>query len=155
MPPQIEGKFPSPERAPFFSATHLTSRRTLMKRLLDAAPAGTLLFWATAFAQNSNTNAPAVSGNTNTPATKKRGPVFRATKDQIKQAQDLLRQRGFYAGESTGKLDPTTREGLRKYQDAEGLKVTGTLNAATLQKMNVTLSDKQKTWVAAHAAGGQ
>ncbi|MFL6286158.1 MAG: peptidoglycan-binding domain-containing protein, partial [Pyrinomonadaceae bacterium] len=64
---------------------------------------------------------------------------------------DILRQRGFYAGESTGKLDPTTREGLRKYQGAEGLKVTGTLNAATLQKMNVTLSDKQKAWVAAHS----
>lgn len=126
-----------------------------MKRLLNAALACALSVCATAFAQNSNTSAPAGSGNTNASATKKRGPVFRATKDQIKQAQEILRQRGFYAGESTGKLDPATREGLRKYQEAEGLKVTGTLNAATLQKMNVTLSDKQKAWVAAHAAGGQ
>jgi peptidoglycan hydrolase-like protein with peptidoglycan-binding domain len=124
-----------------------------MKRLLNAALACALLVCATAFAQNSNTNAPA--GNTNTSTPKKRGPVFRATKDQIKQAQDILRQRGFYSGESLGKLDPATREGLKKYQEAEGLKVTGTLNAATLQKMNVTLSDKQKAWVAAHAAGGQ
>jgi peptidoglycan hydrolase-like protein with peptidoglycan-binding domain len=124
-----------------------------MKRLLNAALACALLVCATASAQNSNTNAPA--GNTNTSSTKKRGPVFRASKEQIKQAQDIIRQRSFYAGESTGKLDPTTREGLRKYQEAEGLKVTGTLNAATLQKMNVTLSDKQKAWVAAHAAGGQ
>ena len=122
-----------------------------MKRLLNAALACALLFCATAFAQNSNTSAPAGSGNTNTSTKKKRGPVFRASKDQIKQAQDILRQRGFYSGESTGKLDPTTREGLRKYQVAEGLKVTGTLNAATLQKMNVTLSDKQKAWVAAHS----
>lgn len=120
-----------------------------MKRLLNAALACALSVCATAFAQDSNTNAPAVAGNTNTSATKKRGPVFRATKDQIKQAQEILRQRGFYSGESTGKLDPATRDGLRKYQGAEGLKVTGTLNAATLQKMNVTLSDKQKAWVAA------
>jgi peptidoglycan hydrolase-like protein with peptidoglycan-binding domain len=128
-----------------------------MKRLLNAALACALLLCvaAAAYAQNSNTNAPAGGGNTNASATKKRGPVFRATKDQIKQAQDILRQRGFYAGESAGKLDPTTREGLRKYQGAEGLKVTGTLNAATLQKMNVTLSDKQKAWVAAQAAGGR
>lgn len=126
-----------------------------MKRLLNAALACALSVCATASAQNSNTNAPAVGGNTNTSTTKKRGPVFRATKDQIKQAQDILRQRGFYSGESTGKLDTTTREGLRKFQGAEGLKVTGTLNAATLQKMNVTLSDKQKAWVAAHAAGGR
>ncbi|HVF66023.1 MAG TPA: peptidoglycan-binding domain-containing protein [Pyrinomonadaceae bacterium] len=123
-----------------------------MKRLINAALACALLCCATALAQNSNTNAPAGAGNTNASEAKKRGPVFRATKDQIKQAQEILRQRGFYAGESTGKLDPTTREGLRKYQGAEGLKVTGTLNAATLRKMNVALSDKQKAWVAANSS---
>lgn len=121
-----------------------------MKRLLNAALACALTVCATAFAQTSNTNVPA--GNTNTSAAKKRGPVFRASKDQIKQAQDILRQRGFYSGESAGKLDPTTREGLKKYQEAEGLKVTGTLNAATLQKMNVALSDRQKAWVAANSS---
>ena len=122
-----------------------------MRRVLNAALACALLVCPAAFAQNSNTPATAAGGNANASATKKRGPVFRATKEQVKQAQDILRQRGFYAGESTGKLDPTTREGLRKYQEAEGLKVTGTLNAATLQKMNVTLSDRQKAWVAAHS----
>ena len=75
----------------------------------------------------------------------KRGPVFRANKDQINQAQAILKQRGFYAGEQIGKLDDATREGLRKYQQAEGLKVTGTLNKITLEKMNITLTDKQKT----------
>jgi peptidoglycan hydrolase-like protein with peptidoglycan-binding domain len=75
----------------------------------------------------------------------KRGPVFRATKEQINQAQALLKSRGFYAGEQLGKLDDATREGLRKYQQAEGLKVTGTLNKVTLEKMNITLTDKQKT----------
>ena len=75
----------------------------------------------------------------------KRGPVFRATKEQINQAQALLKSRGFYGGEQIGKLDDATREGLRKYQSAEGLKVTGTLNKVTLEKMNITLTDKQKT----------
>jgi hypothetical protein len=75
-----------------------------------------------------------------------RGPVFRANKEQIKQAQAILKQRGFYAGDETGKLDPETRAGLKKYQEAEQLKVTGTLNKATLEKMNVTLTDKQKEW---------
>ena len=74
----------------------------------------------------------------------KRGPIFRATKEQINQAQAILKQRGFYAGEQLGKLDDATREGLRKYQQAEGLKVTGTLNKVTLEKMNITLTDKQK-----------
>jgi len=75
----------------------------------------------------------------------KRGPIFRATKDQINQAQAILKERGFYAGEQLGKLDDATREGLRKYQQAEGLKVTGTLNKITLEKMNISLTDKQKT----------
>jgi peptidoglycan hydrolase-like protein with peptidoglycan-binding domain len=122
-----------------------------MKRVINAALACALMLCAVVRAQNSNTAAPASGTSTNASAAKKRGPVFRATKDQIKQAQEILRGRGFYAGESTGKLDPTTREGLKKYQGAEGLKVTGTLNAATLQKMNVALNDKQKAWVAAHS----
>ena len=74
----------------------------------------------------------------------KRGPIFRATKDQINQAQAILKERGFYGGEQLGKLDDATRDGLRKYQQAEGLKVTGTLNKITLEKMNITLTEKQK-----------
>lgn len=76
--------------------------------------------------------------------TRKRGPVFRATKEQINQAQALLKSRGFYNGEQIGKLDDATREGLRKYQIAEGLKVTGTLNKITLEKMNIPLTEKQR-----------
>jgi peptidoglycan hydrolase-like protein with peptidoglycan-binding domain len=75
----------------------------------------------------------------------KRGPIFRATKEQINQAQAILKERGFYAGGQIGKLDDATREGLRKYQQAEGLKVTGTLNKITLEKMNITLTEKQKS----------
>lgn len=70
--------------------------------------------------------------------------VFRATSDQIKAAQKALKDKSLYSGEQTGKLDDTTREGLKKYQDANGLKVTGTLNQATLEKMGVALTDKQK-----------
>ena len=75
----------------------------------------------------------------------KRGPIFRATKDQINRAQGILKERGFYAGEQLGKLDDATRDGLRKYQQAEGLKVTGTLNKVTLEKMNIALTEKQKS----------
>lgn len=124
-----------------------------MRRILTAALAATLSLSAVVAAQ---TSAPsATNANASASATKKRGPVFRATKEQIKQSQGILKQRGFYAGDLTGKLDAATRDGLRKYQEAEGLKVTGTLNAATLQKMSVALTDKQKTWVAAQSQTGQ
>jgi len=75
----------------------------------------------------------------------KRKPIFRANKDQVKQAQAILKQRGFYAGEQSGKLDPDTRSGLKKYQEAEKITVTGTLNKVTLEKMGVALTDTQKT----------
>lgn len=85
------------------------------------------------------------SPSTKSATAKKRGPVFRATKEQINQAQALLKSRGFYDGEQIGKLDDATREGLRKYQQAEGLRITGTLNKITLEKMNIPLTEKQKS----------
>ena len=97
------------------------------------------LFTTGAFAQNSNTSTQGGTKQT------KRGPVFRATKEQINQAQAILKTRGFYNGEQIGKLDEATREGLRRYQLAEGLKVTGTLNKITLEKMNIALTEKQKS----------
>jgi peptidoglycan hydrolase-like protein with peptidoglycan-binding domain len=92
--------------------------------------------------KNANQNANSSTGSNKSPSTRK--PIFRANADQIKQAQAMLKQRSFYNGEQTGKLDPATREGLKKYQAAEGLKVTGTLNKLTLEKMGIVLTDKQK-----------
>jgi peptidoglycan hydrolase-like protein with peptidoglycan-binding domain len=95
-------------------------------------------------AQTTNTTTTKSAANINAAPAKKRPPIFRANKEQITQAQNLLKQRGFYSGDADGRLNPDTRAGLKKYQEAEGLKVTGTLNAVTLQKMNIPLTDKQK-----------
>ncbi len=70
--------------------------------------------------------------------------IFRASKEQITEAQKILKTKGMYSGEQTGKLDDATREGLKKYQTAENIKVTGTLNRLTLEKMSIALTDKQK-----------
>jgi hypothetical protein len=114
-----------------------------MKKLPLLILSVVLLCAGTAVAQNSNssTTSNTATANANKP---KRGPVFRATADQIKQAQALLKQRNFYSGVETGKLSPETRAGLKLYQAAEGLKATGTLNKVTLVKMGITLTDKQK-----------
>ena len=115
--------------------------KKLLSTLLSLLLLSSIAFAAYA-AQTSNTN---TTGTSATKPAKKRGPVFRANKDQIKQAQAIVKERGFYAGEQTGKLDADTRAGLKKYQAAENLKVTGTLNKITLEKMGITLTDKQKT----------
>jgi peptidoglycan hydrolase-like protein with peptidoglycan-binding domain len=111
-----------------------------MKNILTLTLLLLCVFNTAVLAQNSTSTT-----KTSTKQGVKRGPVFRATKEQINQAQALLKERGFYAGAQLGKLDDATRDGLRKYQQAEGLKVTGTLNKITLEKMNIPLTEKQKT----------
>ena len=116
-----------------------------MKKLPLVVLSLLLAFSLTAATQNKNasTNANG-STNANKSANTNRKPIFRATSDQIKQAQAILKQRSVYSGEQTGKLDTATRDGLKKYQQAEGVKVTGTLNKMTLEKMGITLTEKQR-----------
>lgn len=112
-----------------------------MNRLLVAALVALLAVPSFAV-QTPNSSTPK-GDDSNAARVRKRGPIFRATKDQIKQAQTLLKQRGLYGGDVTGKLDAGTRDALRKYQEAEKIKVTGTLNRNTLEKMNITLTERQ------------
>jgi peptidoglycan hydrolase-like protein with peptidoglycan-binding domain len=117
-----------------------------MKKPLLVVLSLLITFSLTAATQNKNANTNANgSMNSNKSTNAKRKPIFRANADQIKQAQAILKQRSFYNGEQTGKLGDDTRDGLKKYQQAEGLKVTGTLNKLTLEKMGIALTDKQKT----------
>jgi peptidoglycan hydrolase-like protein with peptidoglycan-binding domain len=76
--------------------------------------------------------------------TKTRGPVFRASKEQIMQVQQMLKMKNLYSGEETGKLDVDTRAGIKSWQKANGVKETGTLNKETLEAMKIELTDKQK-----------
>lgn len=115
-----------------------------MKKILSTLLSLLFVFAVAVAAQNANSSTPTNSADTAAKPAKKRGPVFRASKDQIQQAQKILKDRGFYAGEQTGKLDADTRAGLKKYQTAESLKVTGTLNKITLEKMAIVLTEKQR-----------
>jgi peptidoglycan hydrolase-like protein with peptidoglycan-binding domain len=115
-----------------------------MKKILSLSLSLFFVFSSAVAAQNPNSSASSGKTRASSNGERKRGPVFRANKDQVNQAQSILKTRGFYTGETTGKLDTATRAGLKDYQKAEGLKVTGTLNRATLEKMGIELTDKQK-----------
>ena len=93
--------------------------------------------------QNGIETPPASSSKSDTDKPK-RGAVFRANKEQIMLVQKMLKEKTMYDGEQTGKLDDPTREGIKKWQTANGVKVTGTLNKETLEKMGIELTDKQK-----------
>ncbi len=115
-----------------------------MKKLLTAV-LSLLFVISVATAQNANSSSTTTSNSNSTGKAKTpRKPVFRANKDQVKQAQKILKDRSFYSGEETGKLDDATRAGLKSYQAAESLKVTGTLNKVTLEKMSIVLTEKQR-----------
>lgn len=71
-----------------------------MKKLPCIALTAVLVCGIAIAAQNKNTNSNANA--TTTDANKpKRGPIFRAIADQIKQAQAILKQRSFYSGDET------------------------------------------------------
>lgn len=77
------------------------------------------------------------------PSDKPKRTSFRPTKEQIMQAQKMLKANGSYAGEETGKYDKDFRAAVRDYQTANGLKRSGSLNRATLEKMNIELTEAQ------------
>lgn len=70
--------------------------------------------------------------------TKAKKAVFKATKEQVMEAQKIIKVT------ETGKLSKEDRAALKTYQTENGLKATGTLNKVTLEKMGITLTDKQK-----------
>lgn len=82
----------------------------------------------------------------------KRPAPFRATDEQIKSAKTILVGEKLFAGEIDDKFTDAFRAGLGEYQKAKGLKETKTLNAATLEKMGIALTDEQKANVEAWKA---
>ena len=71
-------------------------------------------------------------------ASKTRKAVFKATKEQVMEAQKTIKVT------ETGKLSKEDRTALKIFQTENGLKPTGTLNKVTLEKMGITLTEKQK-----------
>ncbi len=69
--------------------------------------------------------------------------VFRVNKDQIIQAQRMLKTKGSYTGDESGKYNDDLRAAIKEFQGNNGLKKSGSLNRATLEKMNISLTEAQ------------
>lgn len=80
-----------------------------------------------------------------TPVTTTAKPArFTPTKSQIEEGQKFLRDKKLYTGTADGKYNDDTRAAIRSFQKDNGLDVTGNFNRATVEKMNIALTDKQK-----------
>ena len=82
----------------------------------------------------------------------KRPAPFQANKDQIIELQTKLKDAKLFTGNADGERSDALKDAIKKYQEANGLTATGGINAATLNKMGITLTEKQKEQVAAQAA---
>ncbi len=82
----------------------------------------------------------------------KRPAPFQANKDQITALQNKLKEAKLFMGAADGERSDALKDAIKKYQEANGLKATGGVNAATLEKAGIALTDKQKEQVAAQAA---
>jgi Putative peptidoglycan binding domain len=55
----------------------------------------------------------------------------------IKEAQEALKDKGHDPGSIDGRMGPKTREAIRAFQSSNGLQATGSLNAETAKKLGV------------------
>jgi hyperosmotically inducible protein len=65
------------------------------------------------------------------------GAVVVLTPDQIRLAQQRLKERGFDPGQLSGVVDEQTQTAIRDFQKAEGLRNTGRLDIATSSQLGL------------------
>ncbi len=61
------------------------------------------------------------------------------TKENLKLVQERLKAEGVYAGSVDGLMGPQTETALRRYQEKEGLPVSGAADEATLKQLQLEL----------------
>jgi peptidoglycan hydrolase-like protein with peptidoglycan-binding domain len=59
------------------------------------------------------------------------------TREQVKKAQQALKDKGHYDGDVDGLMGPKTKAAMKKFQKAEGIQETGRLDAETMSKLGL------------------
>ncbi|MGH7313971.1 MAG: peptidoglycan-binding domain-containing protein [Candidatus Rokuibacteriota bacterium] len=75
-------------------------------------------------------------------------------REQVKAAQEALKQKGFDPGPADGMMGPKTRDALKDYQEAEKINQTGRLDAETMAKLGVQASSDAGSPAASPKTGG-
>lgn len=58
------------------------------------------------------------------------------------EVQSLLKQSGYYPGEVDGIVGDLTKEGIKQFESANGLDITGELTVNLMDKIKLTLTKK-------------
>lgn len=113
-----------------------------MRRLLTIGS----LFLSVGFSGAALAQEPAQNPAQTPPATTAQQPAdtqITLTSAEVKAVQQALFSRGFLQSKPSGKLDAETRQALRDFQKARDIEVTGRIDAATLDKLEITLPLEQ------------
>src|SRR5689334_10461079 len=65
---------------------------------------------------------------------------MRMSGDELRQAQQKLKDDGDYTGQVDGKMGPKTAQALKKFQKSNGLRQTGRLDQQTASKLGISMS---------------
>jgi Putative peptidoglycan binding domain len=82
----------------------------------------------------------------------KEGVAAFIIKNEITKMQETLRDKGHYLGKVDGLLGLRTRAGIRAYQKAESLPITGQVDSRTAEGLGVR---PESTWDNPKSAGGE
>ena len=64
-------------------------------------------------------------------------PGERWTKEDVRKAQEALKNKGHDPGSIDGVIGPQTRQAIRAFQNASGIKETGSLDSETAKKLGL------------------
>lgn len=67
----------------------------------------------------------------------RKGQAAAGNKQNMRAAQEVLKDRGMYEGEVDGIMGPKTQAALREFQKKEGLQETGRLDQQTMSRLGV------------------
>jgi peptidoglycan hydrolase-like protein with peptidoglycan-binding domain len=81
-------------------------------------------------APNAGANMPSASG-----VQQQEQSAVNAPRNEVRQAQEQLRDQGLYHGRIDGILGPETKQPLQQFQQKNGLQVTATLDQQTMDKL--------------------
>src|ERR1700731_261088 len=67
------------------------------------------------------------------------------SKDEIRQVQQALDQKGFKSGQPDGVLGPETKNAIKEFQQKQGWNATGELDNQTLSALGVSTNGQNAT----------
>jgi peptidoglycan hydrolase-like protein with peptidoglycan-binding domain len=81
---------------------------------------------------------PVGSGTRSSSMVNERGSTATLSRDEIRQVQIMLNQKGFNLGEPDGVLGPRTRQALTEFQRKQGFQASGQMDQETLAALGIS-----------------